>query len=448
MSVVASENTQAKTAVRSAFASYYVDMLDIYLPILILAPAIGYFVSPQLSPAWTAVASATIFIGTLLGRPVGAGIFGHFADTWGRKRVAVITMGASGTTTLVMGFILGYESWGLFAVVLFVLLRFLNGVFIGGQYTAANPLAMEFSPKHKRGLYGAVINCAFPMAYVTIALTAMALVSLMSSDGLDSSYVQWGWRIPFIAVGLFEILVMLYYVYWVDESEVWQEEQTADSGPKVAPLKALFSGEARKAFIQVFILMTGLWLALQSVAAILPGILQNSVKLSATMVSMTLIVSYLVLIGANLTAGVVSQKVGRRPTLMTLGVVVATAGTLLYYVLIRGGEGMAFPAMLLLVIVIVCIVDSPFALSVSYINERFQVGERASGYGLSYSLSVVLPSFYAYYQLALSTIMPFEYTVLVLIVVGGVLIWIGAAMGPETKNVDFASTESPGSSMK
>lgn len=429
---------KSKTAVRSAFSAYYVDMLDIYLPVLILAPAIGYFISPNLDDAWTAVASATIFVGTLLGRPLGAGVFGHLADIWGRKRVAVITMGASGATTLSMGLILGYESWGVFAVVLFVVLRFINGVFIGGQYTAANPLAMEYAPKQKRGIYAAAINCAFPLAYITIAMAAMGLLAIMSSDGLGSPYVQWGWRIPFIAVGLLELALTAYYVYRVSESEVWEQNQEQQKEAKEpAAIRGLLRGEARRTFVQVFILMSGLWLTLQSVAAILPGVLENSVDLSPSMVTTTLIVAYAVLVAANLLAGATSQRLGRRPTLIGLGVLAATGGTLLYYLLIVGGDSLAFPVLLLLVAAVVCIVDSPFALVIAYINERFELTARASGYGLSYSLSVILPSFYAYYQLWLSNIMPFDYTVLVLLVVGGLLIVIGAALGPETKDVDF-----------
>jgi MFS family permease len=65
--------------------AYYVDLADIYLPILVLAPAIAYFVSPELGAAGTAILGASIFAVTLVGRPLGAGIFGHFGDTIGRK---------------------------------------------------------------------------------------------------------------------------------------------------------------------------------------------------------------------------------------------------------------------------------------------------------------------------------------------------------------------------
>ncbi len=91
----------------------------------------------------------------------------------------------------------------------------------------------------------------------------------------------------------------------------------------------------------------------------------------------------------------------------------------------------------LMVTVITVLVVSNWGLATTYINERFQTGVRASGFGLGYSLAVVPPGFYAYYQAGLGVVMPFEYTVLPLLVLGAALIVVGAVMGPETKDVDF-----------
>jgi hypothetical protein len=71
---------RAKNAIMGAFLGFFVDMFDIYLPIVVLAPAIAYFVSPELGSTATAVVSGSIFAATLIGRPIGAFIFGHFAD--------------------------------------------------------------------------------------------------------------------------------------------------------------------------------------------------------------------------------------------------------------------------------------------------------------------------------------------------------------------------------
>lgn len=424
---------RAKHAIRSAFLAYYVDLADIYLPILVLAPAIAYFVSPELSATGTAIVGASIFAVTLVGRPLGAGIFGHFGDTIGRKRTAMISMACSACATLLMALLPGYQVWGIAAVGLFILLRFLNGVFLGGQYTSANPLAMEYSPREKRGLYGAVINCGFPLAYVTIALLTLLLLSLMPSQGIESAYVQWGWRIPFLIIAAVEFGFAAYYYFAVSESELW----TGEPEHTEAPIKTLLRGESLKSFLQVFVLMSGLWLALQSVSAILPGVLSGTVGLASTNVTITLIVAFSMLVPANIAAGVISQRIGRRTFLMAIGLIMLIVATPLYYLLISSAPQNFF-VVILLATVIVMLVDSPFALTPSYINERFHTGVRSSGYGLGYSLAVILPSFYAFYQAGLATFMPFEYTVLVFVVVGGLLITVGAALGPETKDVDLS----------
>src|SRR3712207_7746050 len=77
---------RAKHAIRGAWFGFFVDMFDIYLPIVVLAPALIYFVPPDLDTTTKAVISGTIFAATLLGRPVGSFIFGHFADSIGRDR--------------------------------------------------------------------------------------------------------------------------------------------------------------------------------------------------------------------------------------------------------------------------------------------------------------------------------------------------------------------------
>ena len=143
----AAHEDKAKRAVRGAFFGFFVDMFDIYLPVVVLAPAIKYFVSPDLSDSATSLVTGAIFAATLVGRPVGAAIFGHFADRVGRKKMTIVSVSGFGILTVLIGCLPGYATWGIASVVLFIALRFIVGVFVGGEYTAASPLAMEYSPK-------------------------------------------------------------------------------------------------------------------------------------------------------------------------------------------------------------------------------------------------------------------------------------------------------------
>src|SRR5215213_4801338 len=186
----------AKSAIRGAWVGFFVDMFDIYLPIIVLAPALIYFISPDLSPA--ATVGGSIFAATLIGRPIGALIFGHYADKIGRRRTTIISVTGFAVGTGLMAFLPGYEQWGITAVALFIFLRFVDGIFLGGEYTSASPLAMEYSPKEKRGFYGAVIQSGYPLAYACISLITMFLLFWIPAGDLGSPYVQWGWRIPFL----------------------------------------------------------------------------------------------------------------------------------------------------------------------------------------------------------------------------------------------------------
>src|SRR5215204_3372340 len=407
-------------------------MFDVYLPIVVLAPATIYFVSSDLSAPATAIVSGSIFAATLVGRPLGAIIFGHFADAIGRRRTTIISITGFGVCTLLMALLPGYQQWGVAAVIALIILRLVDGAFIGGEYSAANPLAMEYSPKEKRGLYAGIIQSGYPLAFAAISAITAVLLFLLTADGLNSPYVQWGWRIPFFIGAVLAFVMAAYFYFFVDESELFEA-----SGGTESPLKTLFSGENLKNFLQVFVLMSGFWLSLNTVSAVLPGLLRSQVGLSNTNVTITLVIAYITVALAFVGAGVLSQRIGRRTLLMWLGGLMAVVGTFLYYLLI-GTASDNLLMVILLTTIITVLVSSNWGLATSYINERFHTSVRASGFGIGYSLAVILPSFYAFYQAGLAAFMPFEYTALPLLVIGAVLILAGAAWGPETKDVDFS----------
>src|SRR5438067_35764 len=104
---------RGKSALRGAFVGFFVDMFDIYLPIVVLAPALIYFVAPEVGTVAKSVISGSIFAATLIGRPIGSFIFGHFADVIGRRSTAIIAATGFGVTTLLMALLPGYRQWGI-----------------------------------------------------------------------------------------------------------------------------------------------------------------------------------------------------------------------------------------------------------------------------------------------------------------------------------------------
>jgi MFS family permease len=424
---------EARSTIWGAFMGFFVDMYDVYLPIVALTPALIFFQPKGLPAAAATTVFYVVFAVTLIGRPIGSFIFGHLGDKIGRRKTTMIAVTGFGVVTLLIALLPGYQAIGIAALVLLVLLRLIDGVFLGGEYTAASPLAMEYCPKSKRGFYSAVIQAGYPIAYVAISLlVALMLFVAPTKGGLNSPYVQWGWRIPFI-VGA---LIALAFVVWfrrVPESRSWMESEKTEN-----PIKTLFTGESRKAFLQVFIVMSGFWLALNTTISTLPQVLTRAGGLSSTRVTMLLLVANVVLVGGYLLVGVIGQRIGRRPTMMLMGLLITVVSTSAYVVLVQTAGHVGLIEVGLLATLITVLTVSGWGLLSAYINERFHIGVRASGFGIGYSLAVVLPAFYSFVMLWMASFMPYKYTQIPLLALGGLLILIGAAMGPETKDVDIA----------
>jgi MFS family permease len=422
---------RTRKALIGAWLGFYVDMFDVYLPVIALAPAAIYFQATDVSATMATIISGMVFSATLLGRPVGAAIFGHVADRVGRRKSTIIAVTGFGVMSVVLAALPGNEQVGALAIFLLIAVRFIDGVFVGGEYTSATPLALENTPRQKRGLYGAFIMTGYPLAYCSVAIITFLLLQILSADGLDSPYVQWGWRIPFLVGALIAFAFAWWFAREVEESPTWQQGEKTK-----APLLELFKGDVRKDFLQVFVLMSGIWLSLYMISAALPALLADPVGLSDTTVTVVLIIAYGLLTLGYLAAGVVSQRIGRRTTMIWLGVGTITLVPFGYWLVVsQTVTGIAGIGALVLIVTLLAL--PIWGVVTTYINERFHTGIRASGYGMGYTLAVIIPSFYAFYQAGLESFMSLAYTPLVLLVLGGVLIWVGAAIGPETRDVDM-----------
>lgn len=425
---------EAKKAIRGAFLGFFIDMIDIYLPIICLAPAMVYFLPKDLSATTTNTLYYVTMVLTLLGRPVGSVIFGHFGDKLGRKKSSLISVAGFSVVTLIIGFLPGYQTLGLGAIGILLACRFIDGIFLGGQYSTAVPLAMEYAPKHKRGFYGGVIQAGFPVAYILVSVITSFMLKFMPANGLNSPYVQYGWRIPFFAAFIISIVYFWYYNKSIEESKKWEQTEKVK-----IPLVEVFSGESLRNFLQVFVLMNGLFFLANSILFSIPGILINILKMPALMVTNVMMGVYVVDLVAYLSGGALSQIIGRRRLFIITGVLSCTILPYLYYLTIKYGTTMGpFLLFICISILIAITFGGSFAFTMPYINERFKTSIRSSGFGMGYSFGVIIPSFYSFYMLALKNIMPYEYTQIVLQVIGGVLTVIGAMMGPETKDVDLS----------
>lgn len=430
-----------KAALKGGIFSYFVDQYDIFLPIITLAPALIYFIPEDLSISAKMIFSGLIFASTLVARPLGAAVFGHYADKVGRHKATLIAIAGIGVTTLGIVLLPGYEQIGYTSIVLMVIFRFFGGFFIGGEYTTAVPLAMEWTPKEKRGLASGSITSMSPIALaLTAGLTAI-LLSIMPSGSLDSAYVQWGWRIPFLISVILATTLFFYFKNNVEESPDFStpesiQKRSIENSSVPSPLTALINGKYRKDFIQTFILMSGFWLLTNMAVATLPSTLNGIIGLSSTDTSLLMLTIYCFNVVFFLCCAWLSQRFGRRPVYIAFGgcamLIASTAYSALNFI-----DPTKTGLILLLCLLINAFSLSGFGPIAAYLTERFPTHLRATGYGVGYSLAIVIPAFYPFYLEFLGMFIPIAHAPSVLIAIGGALIIIGAIMGPETKDTDM-----------
>jgi MHS family shikimate/dehydroshikimate transporter-like MFS transporter len=148
---------------------------------------------PNVDPRIGTLAALGSFTVGFLARPVGGVIFGHFGDRLGRKSMLMMTMIGMGVATAAIGLLPTYAQIGIWAPVLLVALRVVQGIALGGEWGGASLMVLEHAPRHQRGLFGSLVQVGFPIGLVS-ASAVFSLVSLLP----DGDFKTWGWRIPFL----------------------------------------------------------------------------------------------------------------------------------------------------------------------------------------------------------------------------------------------------------
>jgi MFS family permease len=386
-----------------------------------------YFEPKGLSGTATTTIYYFTIVATLLGRPCGAVIFGHWADKIGRRRTTMISIAGFGTFTALIAFIPSNASIGVASLYLLILIRFAGGIFMGGEYTSNNTLALEMVPKDRRGFVGGLIQAAFPLGFAMTTLVTTIMLSITTKD----QYFAWGWRVPFLLGCLIAFAFLLYY-RTVPESPLWEASEK-----HAAPLKAVLGGRHLRTLGQIFLMMSGFWLLGQP-STLLPSIMIQQLHISSTMTSNGFLFASIGLFFAFIGYGLISQMIGRRLTITIAAVVVLLACPTLYYLAIANALHGGSPLLTTtLVAIFHMLVLAPWGVVTVYICERFPTHVRASGYGIGYSLAVVVPSFSGIYVLWLSHLMPYVFAPIVLLALAGVLMIVGVQMGPETREVEL-----------
>lgn len=171
---------------------------------------------------------------TFFFRPIGGVIFAHIGDRIGRKKTLFLTLMLMGGGTVAIGLLPDYSAIGLWAPILLVLFRILQGIGIGGEWGGALLLAYEYAPKERRGLYGAVPQMGISLGLL-LASAVIALLTLMPED----RFLSWGWRIPFVAS-----VVLVFIGLWIRNGldETPEFKRIRDTGARLRlPIKEVIT---------------------------------------------------------------------------------------------------------------------------------------------------------------------------------------------------------------
>jgi MFS family permease len=227
---------KSNSITRIAFASFIgtaIEFYDFYIYGLAVAMVIGPIFFPNSDPTAQALNAFLTFGIAFVARPFGAFLFGHFGDRVGRKATLVASLLVMGVSTMLIGLLPSYEMVGWLAPALLCLLRFGQGIGLGGEWGGAALLAAEHAPKGRRGWFGMFPQLGPPIGF----LFAVGSFLLLSQWLDDAAFREWGWRIPFLASALL-VMVGLYVRLKLTETPVFLKAQQAvrpESKPKPLP---------------------------------------------------------------------------------------------------------------------------------------------------------------------------------------------------------------------
>jgi MHS family shikimate/dehydroshikimate transporter-like MFS transporter len=337
------------------------------------------FFSPEFSPLAATLSSVATFAVGFVARPFGGIVFGHFGDKLGRKAMLVLTLNMMGIATFLIGLMPTFETIGLLAPILLVLLRIVQGLGVGGEWGGAALMAVEYAPENRRGYYGSWPQMGVP-AGLLLATGIFGAVSFLPNE----QFLAWGWRIPFllsiilVGVGLFIRLRLLETPAF---SEV-QESHTEAQMPimdvlRNYPKNVLLAVGVRVASDGGFYVFTVFILdyATRTLGLPRPTILLG-VMLASAIELFTLPAS-----------GAISDRVGRRPVYLA-GTVLLLIIAYPYFLMIQTGSTVL--VILASVIALSIAHASVYGPMSAYFAELFGTRVRYSGVSIGYQLASII----------------------------------------------------------
>ena len=372
------------SARRVAFASLVGTSIEWYDYFLFGTAAVLVFNTQfftSLSPTAGMLASLATFGVAFVARPFGGVIFGHFGDRLGRKSMLVLSLLMMGGGTVVIGLLPNYAQIGVWAPILLVAARILQGFAVGGEWSGAVLMAAEHAPAHKRAYYASWPQCGVPIG-MALSTGAFFLVQLMPAAEVQA----WGWRIPFLASGVL-VIVGLWVRLAITESPEFAKIKEAGAQSKL-PIAEVFATAKKPMLLGILVLFAPnipFYIATVFLLTYIPehvGISSSVVLLQLTVVS--ILEAFTIPRAAQL-----ADRIGRSKTLMLGAAMFIVLAFPMFLLINTGSEVWLFLALVLMLPVSHAL---SYAAAASYVSDIFPARVRYTGTAMSYQLGSIASS--------------------------------------------------------
>ncbi len=379
--VIAAKRTPKKAALAS-FLGSTLEYYDFFIYGTAAALVFPQLFFPGGDPAIATIAAFATFGVAYIARPLGGLVMGHFGDRIGRKNVLLLVLLIMGTASLGIGLLPTYEQIGIWATVLLVLGRLAQGFSAGAESAGASSLTIEHSPEGRRGFFTSFVMTGYASGMVLSTVVFIPITALP-----EDQLMSWGWRVPFLLS-----VVVLVIAFWVrtklDETPVFEEEVAKAGEVKKLPARDVLRYQApdvlRVLFMSVFVVMQTVFVVFGLTYGTTQGgferteiLTVNAVSIGLSMVAMPL-------------AGILSDRIGRRPLMLTA--FIGCALTLpLYFMSV--GTGNIWLVLLASILFMTVLFSAYNGVWTSYFGELFAAPVRYSGMAMGNQFGLMIAGF-------------------------------------------------------
>lgn len=334
---------------------------------------------PTFAPLAGTMAAFTTYAVGFMARPIGGLVFGHYGDRHGRKTMLYLTLAMMGAATTAIGLLPTYAAIGIWAPILLVGLRVVQGLGIGGEWGGAVLMAVEHAPAHRRGFYG-----SWPQMGVAIGLLLSTLAFRYVSGLPGATFLGWAWRVPFL-LSFILLAVGLWIRHRVAESPVFDRLKRLGAEART-PVVDVFSHYARP-----LLLATGARLAENGLFYIFTTFsltyVATQLKFNRDVALSGLLIASIVSLVTVPTWGATSDRVGRRPVYLAGAVVCGILAFPFFWLLDTGR-----PTLIALALVLAISLghDAMYAPQSTFFAELFDTRVRYSGASLGSQLGAAV----------------------------------------------------------